>query len=91
MTTPEKPKPECQAVMDQIYAYLDGELDRPSQELLKQHLLECPPCVGEYERDLLLKSLLQRSCACEEAPSELRAQILTRISVTVTTVQVTDC
>ncbi|MDE9365884.1 mycothiol system anti-sigma-R factor [Luteipulveratus sp. YIM 133132] len=81
-------KPECQAVMEQIYAYLDGELDRASQERLKHHLLECPPCVDEYERDLLLKSLLQRSCACEEAPTALRAQIMTRISITVTSVQV---
>ncbi|AKU19126.1 anti-sigma factor [Luteipulveratus mongoliensis] len=74
--------------MDQIYAYLDGELDRPAQERLKNHLLDCPPCVDEYERDLLLKSLLQRSCACEPAPTQLRAQIMTRISVTVTSVEV---
>lgn len=88
MSLEDAPKAECQVIIDQIYAYLDGELGTVEQEQLKQHLLECPPCVTEYERDMLLKSLLQRSCACEEAPVQLRTQIMTTItSITVTTVE----
>lgn len=89
--TAEQPvdKPDCRAVVEQIYAYLDGELDERDVVRLKQHLEECPPCVTEYERDQLLKALVRRSCACEQAPEKLRAQILTQITtVSVTTVEV---
>lgn len=79
-------KPECRRVVDQIYAYLDGELEAFEVERLRAHLEDCPPCVTEYERDQLLKALIRRSCACEPAPATLRMQILTQI--TTVTVQV---
>ncbi|WP_018156656.1 mycothiol system anti-sigma-R factor [Demetria terragena] len=71
---------DCRTVVEQIYAYLDGELEGAEVSRLKSHLEECPPCVTEYERDQLLKRLVQRSCACEQAPTTLRAQIMTQIT-----------
>lgn len=82
---------ECNDYVLRIFEYLDNELDDEGRARLKAHLDECPPCVDEYQLDALLKALVRRSCACEQAPDTLRAQILTRIStVQVTTVRVTD-
>lgn len=71
---------KCEEYLDQLYNYLDGELSSDECTLLKAHLEDCPPCLQEYERDAILKALVRRSCACEEAPATLRAQILTQIT-----------
>ncbi|NNG39248.1 mycothiol system anti-sigma-R factor [Flexivirga sp. ID2601S] len=82
---------ECSDYVSRIFQYLDGELDDEGRARLKEHLDGCPPCLDEYELDALLKALVRRSCACEQAPDALRAQILTRItSVQVTTVRVRE-
>jgi mycothiol system anti-sigma-R factor len=47
---------------------------------LKHHLDECGPCLQEYDLDQALKTLVKRSCACEEAPVELRTEIMARIT-----------
>ena len=56
-------------------------------EEIKAHLLDCPPCLTEYERDMLLKKLVKRACACERAPEQLRTSILTRITYECTEVR----
>lgn len=81
---------ECDDYLSRIYQLLDGELDDAGRAQLQAHLDECPPCLDEYELDRLLKALVQRSCACEQAPDTLRTQILQTItSVQVTPAQVT--
>ncbi|HWC21333.1 MAG TPA: mycothiol system anti-sigma-R factor [Flexivirga sp.] len=78
---------ECGDYVSRIYELLDGELDDAGRAKLQAHLDECPPCLDEYELDRILKALVQRSCACEQAPDTLRTQILHRItSVRVTQV-----
>lgn len=71
---------KCPEYVARLSAYIDGELSPEQYEELKAHLLDCPPCLSEYERDLLLKRLIKRACACESAPEKLRANILTQIS-----------
>lgn len=71
---------KCDEYLDQLYNYLDGELSSDECTQLKAHLEDCPPCLQEYERDAILKALVRRSCACEQAPATLRAQILTQIT-----------
>lgn len=82
---------ECGDYVSRIYELLDGELDDAGRAKLQAHLDECPPCLDEYELDRILKALVQRSCACEQAPDTLRTQILHRItSVRVTQVNVQE-
>ena len=38
------------------------------------------PACKQYDLDQALKALVKRSCACEEAPVELRTQIMARIT-----------
>ncbi|RNI21163.1 mycothiol system anti-sigma-R factor [Flexivirga caeni] len=77
---------ECGDYLSRIYELLDGELDEAARTKLQAHLDECPPCLDEYQLDKLLKALVQRSCACEQAPDTLRVQIMQRIM----TVRVTE-
>ncbi|STD10108.1 Predicted transmembrane transcriptional regulator (anti-sigma factor) [Dermatophilus congolensis] len=71
----------CEEFYAALTAYLDGELTAADCEAIKAHLASCRSCAQNYERDLVLKSLIRRSCHCEEAPESLRVQILTRISM----------
>ena len=71
---------DCREVLDRVFEYLDNEMAELDCAKIKQHLEECGPCLQEYDLDQALKALIRRSCACEQAPDELRARILTRIT-----------
>jgi len=70
----------CSEVLDRVYEYLDGEMNDHDVAKIRKHLEECRPCLSQYDIDLALKALLRRSCACEQAPQELRARIMVRIT-----------
>ena len=75
----------CAELKARVFAYIDDELTSADCERIRAHLERCPGCEEEYQRDVVLKELLRRSCACR-APASLRVSILTRItSITVTT------
>jgi len=71
---------DCREVLDRVYEYLDGEMEQLDCAKIKQHLEECGPCLRQYDLDEALKALVRRSCACEPAPEQLRARIMTRIT-----------
>jgi mycothiol system anti-sigma-R factor len=70
---------DCSEVLHRVYEYLDGEMNVDDTHKIKHHLDECGPCLKEYGLDQTLKALVKRSCR-EEAPAELRTQILARIT-----------
>lgn len=69
---------DCREVLEQLYVYIDRELDVVSAERIRVHLDECGPCLQEHEVDQLVKALVCR-CAREQAPGELREKILTKL------------
>lgn len=71
---------DCSEVLDRVYEYLDGEMGELDCAKIQQHLEECGPCLAEYHLDEVLKAVIRRSCACEPAPEQLRARILTRLT-----------
>ncbi len=76
---------DCAEVILRLFEYLDNEADPADRERIKEHLDQCGACLREYERDLLLKSIVRRACCAEPAPSALRMQVMSRItSITVT-------
>jgi len=70
----------CGEVLRRVYELLDGEMSTDDVQRLKRHLDECGPCLAEYNLDVMLKALLRRSCACEEAPVALRQRIMVQIT-----------
>ncbi len=70
---------DCGKVLDQVYEYLDGELGPNDLASIREHLLDCGPCLRQYDLDEALKALVRRSCR-ESAPADLRERILVKIT-----------
>ncbi len=80
---------DCSEALLKVYEYLDNEMGPADCARIREHLGECASCMDEYDKDLLLKALVRRSCGCEPAPAQLRTQIIARItSLSVTTTRV---
>lgn len=71
---------DCREVLDRVFEYLDGEMTEHDVAKIRQHLVECSPCLSEYDLDEALKALVRRSCGCESAPEDLRARIMVKIT-----------
>ena len=69
----------CSEVLDRVYSYLDGEIDKASGAEIKIHLDECGPCLREYGLEEAVKRLVHKHCGQEPVPEGLRAKVLTRI------------
>ena len=68
----------CSEVLDRVYEYLDGELDRSRVHDIKEHLEECGPCLREFGLEEAVKAIVKRSCH-DRAPADLRQKVLWRI------------
>lgn len=71
---------DCTEVLLRVYEFLDGEMGPDDCAKIQAHLDDCERCLRAYHLDRTLKALVRRSCAREEAPPQLRATILTRIT-----------
>lgn len=71
---------ECSEIVLRVFEYIDDEMSDDDCRRVRAHLDECADCLSEYERDVLVKALVRRSCGCEEAPPTLRLSIMTRIT-----------
>ena len=58
---------------------LDGELSPSDLAHIREHLIDCSPCLQQYDLDEALKALVRRSCR-ESAPAELRERIMLKIT-----------
>lgn len=76
-------KAECEHALERIYTFLDNELDQASASVVRHHLAACEPCVDAFDLELVMRSVIRRSCGHEPAPAELRRRII----VSMTTVK----
>ena len=90
MTGAEHDELDCSRARLQLYEYLDGEMGSDDCVKIREHLEHCGPCLKEYDLDQTLKALVRRSCGCEVAPTELRIQIMSRITTINMTVEFRD-
>ena len=60
----------CEEAIENLYLFLDQEIDSASCEEIQQHIEECSSCLSEYDVERIVKSLVHRSCA-ERAPETL--------------------
>jgi mycothiol system anti-sigma-R factor len=66
-------------VIEQVYLYLDGELPDGDSTEVRQHLEDCAPCLREYGLEQVFKTLVARSCGCDETPPEVKERLLGRL------------
>jgi mycothiol system anti-sigma-R factor len=81
---------ECDAVLRDVFLYLDDESDTEVRERIRVHLDSCAPCLRQFGLEQDVKSLVARSCGGDVAPDGLRSRIrirLTQVTVETTTLE----
>jgi anti-sigma factor (TIGR02949 family) len=72
---------DCDAVLAQVYEYLDGEIDHATLDSIRVHLDECGPCLREYGLEQAVMALVARCCGADHAPEGLRSRVIARIEI----------
>ena len=78
----------CAEARAHLEAFLDRECTADLTERLAQHVATCPYCSRIADAETHLREILRSRCA-EQAPPELRARVLRRLSVMRSTASVT--
>ncbi|AWB91561.1 mycothiol system anti-sigma-R factor [Aeromicrobium chenweiae] len=84
MSTSNCEGPDCEKALENLYLFIDHEIDTASCAEIQNHIDECTTCLSEYDLERVVKSLVSRSCS-EVAPEPLRDKVL----MSIRTVQVT--
>ena len=79
MSCGEPHEVDCGKALDQVYLYLDGEMPDADCAEIRQHLEECAPCLREYGLEQVFKTLVARSCGCDETPPDVRERLMVRL------------
>jgi mycothiol system anti-sigma-R factor len=69
---------DCAEVLENLFLFLDREMEEASCAEIQQHLDECAPCLAKYNLEQVVKALVARSCR-EPAPPTLRERVLFKI------------
>lgn len=64
----------CEEVIEQIFVYLDGELDEARSALIDEHLKHCRDCFSRAEFERKLRARI-RDSATVRAPDRLHRRI----------------
>ena len=67
---------DCNAALESLFDFLDGELDDALEERLRAHVRECKPCFerADFERRFL--AAVQTARTEERCPKALRERVL---------------
>lgn len=65
---------ECGEARDQIYQYLDAELDEDTAAAVRTHLDDCPGCLKSFDFERRLKVVVRR-CLTEDMPETLETKV----------------
>ncbi len=65
----------CDEALQNLYLFLDQEIDTASIEDIQEHIDNCSSCLTAYDLERVVKSLVSRSCA-EQAPAPRRDMVL---------------
>jgi mycothiol system anti-sigma-R factor len=79
--------PDCEKALENLYLFIDQEIDTASCAEIQSHIDECTNCLSEYDLERVVKSLVSRSCS-EVAPEPLREKVL--YSIRTVQVEITE-
>jgi len=80
MSCGEPHETDCREVLAEVYFYLDLECTDERRDVIREHLDECSPCLGEYGIEQEVKALVARCCGRESAPVEFKRRLLMRLA-----------
>jgi len=67
-------KLSCEEVIEQLFTYLDGELDHVHSEAIGRHLEHCRDCFSRAQFEERLRQRIRES-AMTQAPDRLRNRV----------------
>lgn len=70
--------PDCEKALENLYVFLDHEIDTASCDEIQSHLDDCSECLNEFHLEQIVKALVGRSCT-EVAPTPLREKVMFQI------------
>jgi mycothiol system anti-sigma-R factor len=65
----------CDQVLQQMWRYLDGDLDGATSGDLERHLGRCRRCFSRIEFEKQLTAMVKRSCESEHVPPHLQERV----------------
>lgn len=68
----------CRDAVEQLWAYIDGELTAEQQQQVHDHLEACQQCYPHYDFQKAFRAFL-RNCSREKVPPQLRRKIFLRL------------
>lgn len=68
----------CRDAVEQLWAFIDGELEPAEQQQVHDHLAACRACYPHYDFQKAFCAFLRR-CSQESVPPELRRRIFLRL------------
>jgi anti-sigma factor (TIGR02949 family) len=71
---------DCGHMLARVHEFLDHELDSASSDEIRAHLAACEPCLDRYDVEQAVKSLVNRCCGGDKAPSALRGKVLGQLA-----------
>jgi anti-sigma factor (TIGR02949 family) len=74
------PRSICEAVVRQLWPYLDGAVDESARELVIAHLEECSMCKSHFEFAQAFLDAVARSRANVPSDGRLRGRVLAALS-----------
>lgn len=66
---------DCEAFLERLYPYLDGELDEGARADIERHLELCADCLRQLGAERDLKDLVRRKCTGETIPATLTERL----------------
>lgn len=66
---------DCIRALQEVHAFLHGELMERDADLIRLHLHACEKCMDQFDIESTITKLVQRSHRAPAAPSNLRARI----------------
>ena len=70
---------DCAEVIEQVYLYLDGEIQDEGRAKVREHLDECAPCLRQFGLENEVKALVARCCGGDTAPDGLKQRLLVKL------------
>jgi mycothiol system anti-sigma-R factor len=68
----------CDDILNELYRFLDGEIDAGERSVIESHLRDCAPCLEAFDFETELRRVIASRCA-ERMPDDLKARILDAI------------
>lgn len=65
---------DCGDATDQIYEYLDSELDQETAASIRAHLEDCPDCFDSFDFERRLKVVIRKHLG-DDMPSQLEEKV----------------